>query len=55
MASIKVVLNIRRMKQDQTYPVILQTINHGKSTLVALGIYLLEKDRDDLKRQVRQS
>lgn len=46
MASIKVVLDTRRMKQDQTYPVILRVINNGKSTSVyeygnkVTGIYL---------------
>ncbi|MCB0522933.1 MAG: phage integrase SAM-like domain-containing protein [Lewinellaceae bacterium] len=55
MASIKVVLDTRRMKQDRTYPVILRVINNGKSTSVSLGIYLFEKDWDDRKRQVRKS
>jgi len=55
MASIKVLLDTRRAKQDHTYPVILRVINNGKSTSVSVGIYLLEKDWDEDKRQVRKS
>lgn len=55
MASIKISLDTRRPKKDQTFPVILRVTHNGKSTSVSVGINLHEKDWDDDKRQVRKS
>lgn len=55
MASIKVVLDKRRAKSDETYPVILRITQNQKSTSVSTGISVKEKDWNETTREVRKS
>lgn len=55
MASIKIILDTRRPRKDQTYPVILRVSKNRQNTSVSLGIHVSERDWDDRKRQVRKS
>jgi integrase len=55
MASVKITLDTRRSRKDQTYPVILRVTKNGRTTSVSLGVHVYEHDWDEQKRQVRKS
>ena len=55
MATIKVSLDKRRVKDDETYPVILRITQNQKSTSISTGISVKAKDWNEVTREVRKS
>ncbi len=53
--SVKISLDTRRKKKDDSYPIILRITHLRKTTSIALGYSILKKDWDENKRQVKKS
>lgn len=55
MATIKIALDKRRVKDDETYPVILRITQNQKSTSISTGISVKDKEWNEATREVRKS
>lgn len=53
--NIKLLLDKRRIKEDNTYPLVMRIIYQRKSVNVPLGYSLMEKEWDDKKERVKTS
>ena len=53
--NITVSLDMRREKKEGDYPIVMRIGHNSRTTAVSLGISVLEKDWDDIKKCVRKS
>jgi integrase/recombinase XerD len=55
MASIKMILDKRKIKQDGSYPICFLICHNRKTTTRSAKVYVLEKDWDDETKTIKRS
>ena len=50
MVNIKIILDTRKAKKDNSYPVCFRIYHRGKSTIRSVKIYIMEDQWDDQKK-----
>lgn len=55
MATIKIVLDMRRQKLDGTYPLMFRIIQNRKSTNISTGVFLRAEDWDEPGKAIRKT
>lgn len=55
MATVTILLNTQRRKQDDTYPVVIRIAHQGKRKLIPTNCSVLEKDWDQKKGRVKST
>ncbi|PCH66245.1 MAG: hypothetical protein COC01_08590 [Bacteroidetes bacterium] len=55
MATLKLILDKRRIKSDDTYPICVRLVHNRKSRTINIKHYVKEKDWNDITKEVKSS
>ena len=55
MATIKIILDLRRAKEDDTYPLKIRVYQDTKYRDISLSIFLKPEDWDDPRREIKRT